>query len=86
MIRRRTWVDRRANGAVRPGAQVRGPEPVRQTPANLCATNAPTRQLPAVPQASVSLDGRNLCDKHDYTDYKAKWLAVQQDSAAVEEL
>jgi hypothetical protein len=46
----------------------------------------PDNYLPCRKPVSVNLDGRHLCDKHDYTDYKAKWLAAQQSSANVEEL
>jgi uncharacterized protein YdaU (DUF1376 family) len=35
---------------------------------------------------AVSLDGRRLCAKHDYTDYKAKWEAAIRRSGSVEEL
>jgi hypothetical protein len=42
--------------------------------------------LPCRKPASVVLDGRHLCAKHDYTDYKAKWTASQQDPCDVEEL
>ena len=42
--------------------------------------------LPCRKPATVNLDGRYLCDKHDYTDYKAKWMASQQDPCNLEEL
>jgi hypothetical protein len=43
--------------------------------------------LPCGRPVAVSLDGRHLCDKHDHTDYKAKWMAAQQGGpASVDEL
>jgi hypothetical protein len=34
--------------------------------------------LPCRKPVTINLDGRHLCAKHDYTDYKAKWMALQQ--------
>jgi hypothetical protein len=46
----------------------------------------PGNYLPCRKPVGVWLDGRRLCDKHDPTDYKAKWLATQRGSANVDEL
>lgn len=46
----------------------------------------PGNYLPCRKPVSVSLDGRHLCDKHDPTDYKAKWMAARRGGASVEEL
>jgi hypothetical protein len=42
--------------------------------------------LPCRKPVAINLDGRHLCEKHDYTDYKAKWMASQQGPCNVEEL
>jgi len=42
--------------------------------------------IPCSKPASVNINGRHLCDKHDYTDYNARLLASQQGRADVEEL
>jgi hypothetical protein len=42
--------------------------------------------LPCAKPVAVYLDSRNLCEKHDPTDYKAKWLASQRRYGNVEEL
>jgi hypothetical protein len=42
--------------------------------------------LPCRKPPIVTLDGRHLREKHDYTDYKAKWIASQQGPCNVEEL
>ena len=42
--------------------------------------------LPCRKPVAVSLDGRRLCARHDYTDYKAKWEAAIRHSGSVEEL
>jgi hypothetical protein len=37
--------------------------------------------MPCAKPTGVFLDGHYLCPKHDPTDYKAKWLAVQKGGA-----
>jgi hypothetical protein len=42
--------------------------------------------LPCRKPATVKLDNRHLCDKHDCTDHKAEWMASQRGPSNVEEL
>jgi hypothetical protein len=42
--------------------------------------------MPCAKPVAANLDGRHLCEKHDYTDYKAKWMASHQGPYNVEEL